>query len=135
MTLHHQHPHPAPTRNSMLTIYQLLLIQCRPNFKGSFPGSSLTIDNCQSGICTVNIWSGKICPYFIKLLNYWQNLNIQTFKARFLWPTLTGPSCPDHIGPGNICQGNICPIFRPQNFWSKNLGPKYSFGPEIILEA
>ena len=29
---------------------------------GSFPGFSLTIDNCQSDICPGNICPGDICP-------------------------------------------------------------------------
>ena len=44
-------PPPTITKNSMSTISHLLLIRVVPNFKGSSPGSSLTLDNCHKDIC------------------------------------------------------------------------------------
>ena len=73
----------------MSTISQLLPTRLKPKFKGSFPCSSLTIDNSQSDIISGNTYSDDICcisfnTNITDMIFTIFLLNQQSFEFKFL---------------------------------------------------
>ena len=75
-SLHTTHS-PTITKNSMWAIFQLLLIQCWPNFKGCFPCSTSVKGTFIQATFVLTIFS-----YLIKHWNYWYVLD-QILKLGF----------------------------------------------------
>ena len=108
---------------SILGIYQLLLTQFWPNFKGGFLGPSLTDANCHSDICKRNICPGNICPYQNDLSCYWPNfdqvLRAQYFTSLVFLEILLPKFCLVNI----LCDlGNFLDLkfLRPKHFLDSN---------------
>ena len=59
--------HPWPPTHPILNVKNITAV-FSPNFKSSFPGSSLAIENCQSDISLENICHGNI--YYTQLNTY-----------------------------------------------------------------
>ena len=86
MSLNHHHQ-PPPTGNSMLAISKLLLIPSWPNFEGSFPGYSLTIDSIQNYICPDNLCLSSLNTHYWHDFDNWKGASTGWFLR----------ACPDEF--------------------------------------
>ena len=110
----------------MSAITQVLLIRFWQNFKRSFLGSSLTINNGQSDNCPGNICLGDICPTLSNTEMIWTK--IQSKVSGTIFADHNGSS---HIGIG---PGKCCPVFRWEIILVKKFETQIFVDPRFIME-